>query len=211
MYSVLNRNIEPLLSSIARDGGLDQYRYLMDALRHTDTTRDIQFQRTFRSYWQMNAARLGDEFCAAYFAHLEELKAFDLPDVARIAVRLYGVPSNSRGDRKLHFSFSTKMVHMLQPDQPVYDSLVTQFYFLTESGTTFDDKLKSRLGSYKFLVAEYRRVLDEGLLTPSITAFRERFTLADTFTDTKIIDTLIWRFAAMLTAGALRSGFVKYS
>src|SRR3954471_15632853 len=136
MYSVLNRNIEPLLSSIARDGGLDQYRYLMDAFRRTDTTRDMQFQRTFRSYWQMGAARLGDEFCKAYFAHMQELKAFDLADVGRIAVRLYGVPANSRGDRKLHFSFSTKMVHMLQPDQPVYESLVTQFYFLTESGTT---------------------------------------------------------------------------
>jgi hypothetical protein len=63
MYSVLNRNIEPLLTSIAADGRLDQYKYLMDAFRHTDSTRNDQFQRTYRSYWQMGAARLGDEFC----------------------------------------------------------------------------------------------------------------------------------------------------
>src|SRR3954469_8368709 len=90
---------------------------------------------------------------ARRISHMQALKAFDLADVGRIAVRLYGVPTNSRGNRKLHFSFSTKMVHMLQPDQPVYDRLVTQFYFLTESGTTFDDKLNSRLGSYQFLTA----------------------------------------------------------
>jgi len=47
--SVLNRYSETLLASIARDGGLDQYKYLMDAFRRTDTTRDIQFQRTYRS------------------------------------------------------------------------------------------------------------------------------------------------------------------
>ena len=65
--------------------------------------------------------------------------------------------------------------------------------------------------SYQFLVAEYRRVQNEGLLAPSITAFRERFDPAGTFTDTKIVDTLIWRFAAALAGGALGNGFVKYS
>ena len=120
------------------------------------------------------------------------------------------IRDSSKGDRKLHFSFSTKMMHMLQPDRPVYDSLVAQFYFLAEDGATFDEKLKNRLRSYQFLVAEYGRVLNEGLLAPSITAFRERFSCADTFTDIKIIDTLIWRFAAMLSGGALISGSVKY-
>jgi hypothetical protein len=210
MYSVLNRHITPLLASIERFGGLHQYKYLMDSFRRTDTTRDVEFQQTYRSYWQMGAARLGDEFCRAYFGHLEELKAFERYDVARIALLLYKVASNSKGERKLHFSFSTKMVHMLQPDTPVYDSLVAQFYFLSEGGTTFDEKLKERLRAYQFLVTEYRRVLSEGLLSPSITAFRERFSFAHSFTDTKIVDTLIWRFAAMLTGGAVTTGSVRY-
>ncbi|HTQ58572.1 MAG TPA: hypothetical protein VMI94_29120 [Bryobacteraceae bacterium] len=211
MYSALNRHIDPLLASIAKDGGLDQYRYLIDTFRRTDTTRDLQFQRTYRSYWQMGAARLSEDFCQAYFGLLEEMKTFERTDVSRIAIRLYNLKSNSKGDRKLHFSFSTKMVHMLHTDTPVYDSLVAQFYFLAEEGASFDDRLKSRLESYQFLVMEYRRVLQEDLLAPSIAAFRARFSLADAFTDTKIIDTLIWRFAAMLSGGALKTGLVRYS
>jgi hypothetical protein len=210
MYSALNRHVDPLLNSIARDGGLDQYRYLIDTFRTTDITRNDQFQRTYRSYWQMGAARLSDDFCKAYFDCLEEAKSVERPDVRPLAVRLYSIASNSKGDRKLHFSFSTKMVHMLFPDRPVYDSLVAQFYFLREDGSTFDEKLKNRLESYNFLVDEYCRVLSEGLLTPTIAAFRRRFTLADTFTDTKVVDTLIWRFAAMLAGGALRTGLVRY-
>ena len=211
MYSALNHHIGPLLTSIANAGGLDQYKYLIDAFRRTDTTKDEQFQRVYRSYWQMGAARLSDGFCNAYFGLLEELKAFDRTDVDSVAIRLFNVASNSKGERKLHFSFSTKMVHMLQPDMPVYDSLIAQFYFLAEEGSTFDERLRNRLDSYRFLVNEYRRVLNEGLLAPSITAFRARFTMAATFTDTKIVDTLIWRFAAMLSGGALKSGLVKYS
>ena len=178
MYSALNHHIGPLLTSIANAGGLDQYKYLIDAFRRTDTTKDEQFQRVYRSYWQMGAARLSDGFCNAYFGLLEELKAFDRTDVDSVAIRLFNIASNSKGKRKLHFSFSTKMVHMLQPDAPVYDSLVAQFYFLAEEGSTFDERLRNRLDSYRFLVNEYRRVLNEGLLAPSITTFRARFTRA---------------------------------
>ena len=210
MYSILNRHIEPLLDSIAREGGLDQYKYLIGTIRHTDTRRDERFQRTYRSYWQMGAARLGDDFCRDYFGHLEELKTSDRADLRQIAERLYEVAANKKGERKLHFSFSTKMMHMLRPDTPVYDGLVAQFYFLAEDGKTFDEMLKNRLEAYEFLVAEYQRVLNGGLLTPSITAFRARFRSADTFTDIKIIDTLIWRFAAMLGGKALKGGLVKY-
>lgn len=164
MYSLLNQHIDPLLNSITRYGGLDQYKYLIDTFRSTDTTRDDQFQRTFRSYWRMGAARLGDSFCKKYFECLEELKALEGADVRQIAIRLYDAESNSRGDHKLHFSFSTKMVHMLHPDRPVYDSLVAQFYFLGEGGSTFEERLKNRLDSYHFLVNEYSRVVRKGVL-----------------------------------------------
>jgi hypothetical protein len=102
------------------------------------------------------------------------------------------------------------MAHMLQPNWPVYDSLVAKFYFLPEAKGTFDEKLKSLLSSYGFLVAEYERVLREGMLVPAIDAFRARFDVDGTFTEVKIIDTLIWRFAAMLNDGGLKSGIICY-
>jgi len=158
----------------------------------------------------MGNARLCESFCKTYFEYLEELKALDRVDVQRIAVRLYNVPANGRGERKLHFSFSTKMAHMLQPNRPVYDSLVAKFYFLPEGEGTFDEKLKSLLSSYGFLVAEYERVIREGLLVRAVDAFRARFDLDGILTEVKIIDTLIWRFAAMLNGAGLQSGIIRY-
>jgi hypothetical protein len=140
----------------------------------------------------------------------EELKASDAVDVRTISVRLYNLPANSRGERKLHFSFSTKMAHMLRPSWPVYDSLVARFYFLPEAEGGFDEKLSALMTSYAFLRGEYQRVSREGLLASAIDAFRERFDIDQTLTEQKIIDTLIWRFAAMLDSGALKSGLVRY-
>jgi hypothetical protein len=96
MYSAMNRHIGPLLASIAKDGGLDQYKYLIDTFRHTDTTRDEQFQRVYRSYWQMGTARLSDGFCNAYFGLLEESKAFERTDVDSVAIRLFNIASKAR-------------------------------------------------------------------------------------------------------------------
>jgi hypothetical protein len=210
MYTLLNRNIDTLLASIGKHGGIPDYKYLIKEFRNTDVSRDDKFQNIYRSYWRMGAARLCDSFCKTYFEYLEELKAFDCVDVQRIAVRLYSVPANGRGERKLHFSFSTKMAHMLQPNRPVYDSLVAQFYFLPEEEGTFDGKLKTLLSSYEFLIAEYERVTREGLLLPAIDAFRARFDGDRALTEAKIIDTLIWRFAAMLNDGGLKGGIIRY-
>jgi hypothetical protein len=91
-----------------------------------------------------------------------------------------------------------------------YDSLVAKFYFLPEGEGTFDEKLQSLLSSYGFLVAEYERVIREGLLVPAIDASRARFDVDGTLTEVKIIDTLIWRFAAMLNNGGLKSGIIRY-
>jgi hypothetical protein len=211
MYSLLNRHVDALLASIERYGGVVDYKYLIREFRNTNVSLDDRFQKVYRSYWQMGAARLCESFCKTYFQHLEELKAFDRVDVQKIAVRLYSVAANSRGERKLHFSFSTKMAHMLQPSWPVYDSLVAKFYFLPDETGTFDEKLKSLLSSYAFLVAEYERVIREGLLVPAIDAFRARFDVDGAFTEVKIVDTLIWRFAAMLNSGGLKNGTICYS
>lgn len=210
VYQLLNRNIDALLASIAKDGGIPDYKYLIKEFRNTDVSRDDKFQRIYRAYWQMGAARLCDSFCKTYFEYLEELKAFDKVDVQTIAVRLYNVPANARGDRKLHFAFSTKMAHMLQPNRPVYDSLVARFYFLPEEEKTFDDKLKNLLSSYNFLIAEYERVTREGFLDNAIAAFRARCDGDPILTEAKVIDTLIWRFAAMLNNGGLRGGSIRY-
>jgi hypothetical protein len=58
---------------------------------------------------------------------------------------------------------------------------------------------------------EYKRVLDNNILSQAITKFRSHFDLPETYTDQKIIDTLLWKFTILLRGGAIMEGKIKYS
>lgn len=102
---------------------------------------------------------------------------------------------------------------MLRPDQPVYDSLIEAFYFLPAGGQTdnLEQKLARLLRAHAFLYWEQGRVLDEGLLGDAVPLFRARFAVSDNYTDRKVIDTLLWKFASLLRRGAVRDGAVVYA
>jgi hypothetical protein len=45
MYSLLNRHLDSLLTSIEKDGGITEYKYLIRKLRSTNVNNDTEFQR----------------------------------------------------------------------------------------------------------------------------------------------------------------------
>lgn len=212
MYARLNESIELLCAQIEPASDIRPYVRLTEALWKTDVSKDGDFQRTYRTYWQLNAARLGSEFCSAYFSYFEKLKEADDIVLDRVVQDLYKVPTHGDGRQSLQFSFASKMVHMLKPQLPVYDSMVEAFFFLPFGSPTekMEGKLKRLLESYRFLTREYERVLKEGLLRPAIATFRTRFSVGDDYTDEKIIDTLIWKFVSFVRSGAIRNGAVLY-
>jgi hypothetical protein len=99
---------------------------------------------------------------------------------------------------------------MLDPAKPVYDSLIEHFYFLPSTKSR-EAKLADLLVSYKFLEAEYKRIVSTDLLASSIQSFRQRFAVEGIFTDEKVIDTLIWGFVRLLKGGAIRDRSIVYT
>jgi hypothetical protein len=212
VYHLINRHIEQLLDSINRAREIRPYKQLVGQLRRVNVATDTEFQRLYRRYWAMNAARLSTDFCAEYFSLLERLKDGPVPSVERVARLLYDVPTRADGQQTLQFAFASKMVHMLNHQLPVYDSRVARFYFLPQrpQGAPFEERLQHLLRSYEFLITEHRRVLDNGILKDAIGRFRRRFGLGNDYTDNKVVDTLIWGFTALLEKGAILNGTVRY-
>ena len=213
MYKLINRHIGQLLDVI--DPGIDiqPYVLLVRQLNRVDVSRDLEYQRKYRRYWQLNAARLCEPFCQSYFALLEGLKRRARgATVGTVAQQLLQVPCHNNGQRALQFSFASKLVHMLNPQLPVWDSMVESYYFLPKGSTieTTEQKLQRLLASYDFLCVEYNRILQQGALLPAIRQFRQRYRLGSEYSDIKVIDTLIWKFVGFLRSGAVRSGQVMY-
>lgn len=204
MYQLINAYVDILLEAIRPDVAIAPYNQLIRSLQEVDVSNDQSFRNTYAKYWGLNAARLAPDFENVYFQLLETLKASpDNAEVKFVASKLCATPTSKDGQRSLQFSFSSKLVHMIYPHRPVYDNTVERFFFLpgTETLSRHEKKLDRLMKSYNFLISEYQRILDNGILAQAITRFRAKYPDTESWTDEKIIDTLIWQFVSFMRKG----------
>jgi len=214
MYQLINKNIENILGYIDKKNDIDPYLKMAEMFKGTNVSNNNEYKTNYRKYWQLNAARLSDHYCDHYFKVMEHYRDNDHIDIEDVVNRLYEVPSNSKEIKTLQFSFATKLLHTIDNTQPIYDSLVGDFYFFPRINLSwkYEHKLRDYKKIYYFLQKEQKRILDKGLLSESIQRFRERFSPLLYYTDQKIIDTLIWEFSKYArTGGAILLGKIQYS
>jgi hypothetical protein len=100
---------------------------------------------------------------------------------------------------------------MADPQLPIYDSLVANFYFFKgPNNPDWEKRLNQYMLFYNFLIKEYKRIIDKGLLNDPIQQFKDKFD-AQNFTDQRIIDLLIWAFVKLLNKKSVMNGQVIYS
>lgn len=207
MYHLINNHIDEILHSIGQDHIRD-YDYLIDNIERVESPT---YQATYKNYWRLNAARLSEDFCRVYFNLLQVALRDGMPQIPELVMELYQTPTHQNGQKSLQFSFSTKLCHMIDRQIPMYDSRIRAFYFFVEPDRKLE--LRQRVNRYmhfhNFLTGEYRRVLDNGLLSQSIQRFRQHFR-PRYFTDVKIIDSLIWAFTSLMESGGTTYGIITY-
>lgn len=213
MYQFINENIIKVLKIIDRKRNIDPYLLMMQIFNEGSVSNNQRYKTIYRKYWQLNAARLSDHYCNHYFQVMEDYRYKEHRNIEDVVKALYDVPSNAKGKRTIQFSFATKLLHTLDNKRPVYDSLIGDFYFFPQIKPTWEykKKLTAYLQAYDFLQQEHKRVLDNHLLSESIGKFREHFGLPQAYTDHKIVDTLLWKFAAYVRMGAIMRGDIEYS
>ncbi len=206
MYTLINHHVEALLDSIP-PGHVPEYDWL---LQNLDQCAMGEYQGRYAHYWRLNAARLCADYRLKYFQALEAAQE-EPPAIEDLAQQLYEVPTHANGRQSLQFSFATKLIHTVNPNAPIHDSLIATLYFFQEPNR--DQVLGQRIATltafHAFLTEEYQRILVGGLLAPSIEAFRLRFAPQE-FTDEKVIDSLLWAFVALLRNGGLINGGIFY-
>ena len=205
MYNIINQNIDRILRSV--DEGLDIRTYfaLMSRFRNVNVVQDTEFQGKYCKYWRLYGAGLSQSFRASYFELMEGLRGGPIPNIGEVTRILHEVPSNKSGRKTLQFSFASKLLHTLDPHQPIYDSMVATFcrFSVPDPTKTFEARLRSFLAFYDLLSTGYKKILANGLLQQSITRFRHQFSVPNEYTDEKIIDTLIWRVTDLRKKGVL--------
>lgn len=206
MYPLINKNATKVITAVP-DNEVLTYEWLLQNVEQVATER---YQATYRKYWAMGTARFGPKFYAAYFTALRSADAGKL-GLRELLANLHDASARHNGTRSLQFSFATKLLHMRNPQLPIYDSHVAQFYFfqLPKADRKLQPRVDGCVDFYNFLVREYARVLRDGLLTNTIEEFRRRLK-PQYLTDEKIIDFLIWAFVSSAKGGALLRSEIVY-
>jgi hypothetical protein len=189
-YEEINNNIDDILQAVG-PAHVAQYDWLIQNINLIAT---IEYQRQFKTFFRLTGAGLSQTYCHAYFHFLEAGLNNNAIHLDSLAHDLYQIPINT-GRQALEFSFCTKLCHMLNRELPIYDVNIRIFYNFVEPPRHLltDQRIAAYVHFHQFLIAEYNRVLNEGLLAPSIQAFRQHLA-PQHFTDIKIIDSLIWAF-----------------
>jgi len=206
MYKYINAYADTLLQDSKLDRAVRDYCDLCRDFDVTDVANDTEYQRRFRRFWALNAARLNDQWIRRYFNLLQSHKGRSDASLESIVHALASAPTTPR--EALQFSFATKFLHMLDQTQPVYDSLIASFYFFSPPGPDrpFDRRLSRLLQFHQFLQSEYRRVIATGMLSAAAQQFRAAFPNAASLTDVKVTDFLIWTYVRCLRGGAQEHG-----
>jgi len=176
-----------------------KYDFLIENIHKIETS---SYQTSYKTFWRLHGAGLSKAYCSIYFQLLR--KHLEKPIAIEALVKsLYDKPVNSSGKKSLQFSFVTKMLHMADQKLPIYDSLISSFYFFEPNRRlSFQERIRELIIFYEFLNYEYKRIIENGLLQESIKAFRKSYN-PKYFTDEKIIDSLIWAFISYGYNGAV--------
>ncbi|MCF2489695.1 hypothetical protein [Dyadobacter sp. CY347] len=194
--------IQPIAKQIAKDGqkivdnikyeSVDVYKFLQQAYQDTDITTNYLFQFLFRKYYNLEEARLSDDFHSEYFKILQDLKNNSQDwNYESVIEHLYQIP-RAKGDNAIQCSFVSKMFHTLDPNNVVYDSKVAKMFRFKSLSTLSTDqkigKFKQQIGT---ISSSYNEIITKRLLDDVIIMFDARFENHDLH-PRKVLDFIFW-------------------
>jgi hypothetical protein len=205
MYSVIATFQQQIIGSIS-PSYVAEYAWLRQNVGQANTA---SYQRRYKTFWVMRG--VSNNFYTSYFAALSAATS-QPPTLNGLCQTLSLSSTRKDGTQTVQFSFATKLVHMVQPRFPIYDSRVCRFYLFQQqlpTKLTPQQKMSRLVAFHNFLIAEYARVISSGQLAPAIAMFRQHFN-PQMHSDEKIVDWFIWALVGLADSGALLNGQISY-
>jgi hypothetical protein len=201
MYQLIEQHYNEIINSIEKNHIAD-YQVL---LNYGGSFYDEQFQSSYKKFFRMNAARLTPEFYSQYFKLLNQIKSEGIQSLSEVIVKIQ-LDSNPT----VQASFASKMLHIVDPSIPIYDSLIREFYFYPRpTNKDAEEKINSIVKFHEFLKLEYQRIIEKSSLKKAIEEFDKIFPHSK-FKAVKKIDTIIWAFVKYMKSTHPKDRVVQY-
>ena len=133
-----------LTKKFARD--VKRYQHLIENLHKVDVSKDEVFQRIYNGFFQL---RRNDAYRAKHYEFLERNKANDTIEFKEILVFLSSIQNS------VEASFATKMLSIIRPKAPVWDSKVLDKLNLKKPKINSPRRIEETFEVYERICAWY--------------------------------------------------------
>ncbi len=179
------QRVDDILSNNKLFTGMKKYKQIMDTLYWTDVSTDKSFQRCFNDFFVMRSRK--PSYYTVFYGLLEEKKTCGIP----FEETLEHLKS---AEGRLELSFSSKLIHVINPNRPIWDNNVSVHHFgmkLPGYGLEAATRQREIIRLYHEYCSRYYEYLDSHDGQQAIKMFNERYPHTG-FTDVKKLDFLMW-------------------
>ena len=164
--------------------GIEKYQYLRQLLFTTDVSINQDFQRTFNGFFRMG--RRTEAYYKDYYQYLQQNKnvGISFSEALTYMYQKHG---------RLEMSFISKMVAIVNPSFPIWDSIVTKGHFgITAPYANAENRLQKGIEKYEQYCRCYDMYMQSALAKEKIAEFEKLFPKAD-LSDVKKLDFMLWQ------------------
>jgi hypothetical protein len=186
---------EEILNNIDIES-IDVYIFLTGEFKKGNILDNHLFQFVFRSFYRLDGAGLSDKQKKCFFELLDQKQ----DKLLKILSELSDIP-DKKGRNAVQFSFSTKLLHTLDNDKPMFDKYVGKSLKIGNiTGGNKQEKIESRLRDYKLLQDKTRELLGMAEIKEIISHFRKKFNVDKIqISDIKVLDFILWSYGKLIS------------
>ena len=175
--------IEEILAKVELRQGIEKYKYIMNRFREVDVSKDASFRKTFENFYVLS--RYPMPFREDYFAFMERNKSQTL--------EFAEVLSYFKAHGSLEASFSSKLIHTINPSMPIWDKIVTTDHFGYKLPYPKAKEREQRIVNlYEAYCESFMAYMESEEGKSIIRMFDEKFPDSG-LTDVKKVDFVLWQ------------------
>lgn len=129
---------------------LRKYCRIISLVQTTDISSNLDFQHTFNGFYRV---RRGKEWQEYFYSFFEKNKNVETFTITNIMTQLY----NDTG--RIEASFSSKMLASINPDQPIWDSIILKNFGKKAPAGNTVDRISASGTLYKEIIDIYKEYL----------------------------------------------------
>lgn len=164
--------------------GIKKYQDLRHRLFTTDVATDQDFQKAFNGFFRMG--RRTEAYYTDYYHYLQEHKnrGVDFADALTFIYQRHG---------RLEISFISKMVAIVDPTYPIWDSVVTKGHFgITAPCVNVKNRLQKGVERYEQYCRCYDAYMKTADAKAKIAEFERMFPNVE-ISNVKKVDFILWQ------------------